>query len=374
MSNEGTRNNAHWTSCRVFREPAWWSVIISVIQVFVIGGVGFYINHNNEARIRHQEIHSLRLRLEENDPIVYRPVTDLLIARESEGRKEIIDYVNNAHCAPWHKAQFLYSRILAFSQAAEEKTNAAKMLWRTWLCYRPYTADRLEPSLQLYELLKNDPELMCATVLNDLKTIQRAGGFSVTLIEQAALLVALTKPCAPRSSPDLEGLQSRFFKNLQERSNPAPDEDPIYVMAFLYDPWIATRPAIDDRFEASESTWVEVVNEITLTFSRAGTAGSTILWDDLKYEALPTRLVLGHRAVLMLEGSPLESEARARLDKWVALGLKARDRESRYAAVSLIGNLKFKGHEDSLRNLAESDEEPIVRGKARRILTALAID
>jgi hypothetical protein len=190
------------------------------------------------------------------------------------------------------------------------------------------------------------------------------------LFREASLLIVLTNACSSKTSPQLEILRSTTANKIQAAANPDPGT--IEASMQFFPPWLSSSPPIQSgSFEADESSWRKVVIEILRIFSQAGPKGKEALWTALEYESLPTRLIFGQLVIEFYsrEGESFRREIEPRLSRWVELGLISKDNESRYVALAAIANLNLREHKNTVRKVAETDEDPIVRERARRVLT-----
>lgn len=350
------------------KDPDWWAAVFAAIQLCVIsvglGSLSWAIEWISRREADAREIASLQTRITEDDPNDYKPAIEALFQRGPEGIAVINKFLSarRQECVPWSKAYLIISHSNPRSDSALFAASM-EMLLVAWSC----NSHDLGSDAQLYELIKRDPDKMCASVFDGL----HIGRMEARLLPEAILIAILKDACPGESNQKFTALVSRFDEELRQELDP----DIVRTESRFIVPWPST-PQLQGSLPGDTSFLRGPILDAARRFSQAGPNGSGVMWEELRYEPLWNRIVLGEVLLYFYksaagERNAIRSEDVNELNSWVAQGLRSSDRESRFAAVTAISNLAWNRYQKDLERLAAQDAEASVRWAADQALTYL---
>jgi hypothetical protein len=346
-----------------WQNPRWWTVLISGLQLVVIGLIFGCVDRMYQRRMERsavlRQIGELKAKLADRDAGVYEPAVQALVSFGMEGIGEIRGYakvVKNS-CVPWEKARFFHASMHSSLHPSSDEAETLEMLWNSWGCH----GHHIGMDVQLYEALKRDAQATCTLLL---PRVEKAGEKS-DLVRQGALLATFEDVCPTQQSRELQALRSRFQATLKETTGAIPT---VKIQIDIFVPWLAESAPPTGPFEAEESSWSKLVMGLLKQFDGAGPEGPLFIWRQLRNEPLASRLILGQWIAFYCEaGDKSCAETLKELASLVHLGLTSPDPQERKAAVSATGQFCL-GEWTMMRRLAEHDEDGAVRRQARNAL------
>ncbi len=342
-----------------WRDPDWLGVLISAFQLFVITVGGGTLVWLNERAAERREILVLETRLADRDPDVYKPAIEALTLKI--GPKALVrhvDKVNNGDgsCLPWRKARHLHSMLTSSSTSAEEVKPGVQLLWRSWACLKHH----IGMDVELYEIMKSGTPIQCSLFLSEVDRAPR------NLLKEAALLNILENTCSTNASASDEFvvLKSNFSDDLQREIDvvQGKTKEITFTTFFAWD----RGDLPEGPFAANRDSWSHVVLGIRNLFETAGPSGLDVLWNQLDYAPLQSRIIFGYEVLYGKSEAPTEWERR--LSSWARVGLVSPQPEDRVAAIAAVGQFRFDEHLPIVKKLAESDQDWRVRQKAMNVL------
>lgn len=347
-----------WTK-RWANNPEWWGVIVGALQLIIGSGLiivgGIFIQQYAQEAAVDQQISTFVVALRSEDPSKYEPATDGLTALRFKGKKTITEFAALAPQRSWRKAYFLYKRVQSFAQDDKARKNAFEMLWSTWLSHD----FNFGSDVQLYEAIKNNPDLACPIVTRDLQKVRERSSFSET-----ALVVALMKACPQQGGAEIKAYRSRLIDGLREVDGE--------INSRLFIPWLGEYRGETGPYEAQDLSFHEMVYGIRELFHEADRYNT--LSAELTLQPLWVRIVFeGVIAFELTEKKTFTKDEKKRLLQLVNLGLYSTDRDARYAALAVIGNLAgriptLRKYKAVLLIMARKDEDPGLRETAYKVL------
>lgn len=349
------------------RNPDWWIVVLTFIEVVGLGFLAYFLAWEKENR----EVDTLFARLESNAIGEYEPVAYELL-QHRRGIERIEQYAENQHCAPWDKALFVGSLIRRFDTTEKPRAVGLRMIWSSWNCNAP----DLGMDIQLYELLKVEPRIACPIALGDLRDGQ-------TIFRQAALIVILNSVCPQHQSPVLKGWQEdihRCVGGRTQNSRQGPESPIVDIVVctnvFVSQPWPESYSMSRPPRLASRESWRLVVFGLYSLFQPCSSCGDApFMWGAMVTEPLWSRIVLAHVVALPSQGSPAsdKKDVKRQLREWIKLALASTDSDSKIVALKAILNLQLGEHRQDVQSLALRDPDPFVRREADEVLAYVKV-
>jgi hypothetical protein len=352
------------------RNPDWWLVLLTFIEVVVLTMLTYVLTWQKEQR----EDNTLAAQLESDEASEYEPAAyDLTQHRHGMEKIQVYDDkqagASGEVCTPWKKAVFLQSLINRFQITEEHRRSSLKVIWAAWNCNK---AD-LGMDVQLFEFLKADPIVGCSLIVDKLPN-------NLAMFRKAAILYILEDLCPKHGSPTLEKWQEAIG-HCAGADPPEKGKPHVTVMCLEFGiayPWPSANKPGPSYAVRDEASWGTVVLGLSSLVTKAGPNGNAVMWQALQSEPLWSKIVfasflLGEskNPANSLREREETSRAMQQLSDWVDLGLHAQDSYSKLAALGAIYNRNLPEPKQLIRSIALDDPDPGVRREAGRVLDSM---